>query len=483
MSTLTRRDPGLCFRLHGTVNRPIYAGWGFALALLKYAVEAGVIGMLTGRFYSPTDFLSPLLSTRAAFTEGAPEWLGMGLVLWTIPFVWMAVAMSVRRCRDAGYTPWCGLLVLIPMLNYVSMLLLSAVPSRKPLSAEAIQHDRELTELWKPPTVDSFPTLAAESGDKSSGVIAAIAGGAAGAAYAIASTVLTIYVLNSYGAALFFGTPFVAGAVSGFMFNRPMRRPVGATILQSTLMILACCCGFLLVALEGVICIVMAIPIMLPLAILGGVIGRSIAIETLRPQREVRGMMWCLAGLPLLAYAEAMVVPAPTYAVKTTIEIQAAPDIVWQQVIAFPEITEPPAWFFRTGIASPLRARIQGAGVGAIRYCEFTTGTFVEPVTVWEPNRKLAFDVTEQPHPMFELTPYHHIHPPHLDGAFRSTRGEFLLEQLPGGGTRLTGTTWYVLDMHPHSYWTLWSDELIHQIHLRVLNHIREVAEAKAGSR
>jgi hypothetical protein len=99
---------------------------------------------------------------------------------------------------------------------------------------------------------------------------------------------------------------------------------------------------------------------------------------------------------------------------------------------------------------------------------------------VWEPNQKLAFDVTEQPHPMFELTPYHHIHPPHLDGAFRSTRGEFLLEQLPGGGTRLTGTTWYVLEMHPHSYWTLWSDELIHRIHLRVLKHIREVAEARS---
>lgn len=478
MSTTNDYGRAFGFRLNGTVNRRTYGFWGFGLAALKYAVEAAIVGALTGRFYSPTDFLSPLLSTRAAMTEGAPEWLGMALVLWTIPFVWVAVAMSVRRCRDARLSAWCGLLVLIPMVNYVTMLLLCLVPSKPRESSEEIQQQRELKELWKPPAVDSYAAPNPESDTASSGVMAAIVGGAAGAAYAMFSTVLSIYVLGSYGAALFFGTPFVAGAVSGFLYNRPYRRSLGATVLQSVLMIMACCCGFLLVALEGVICIAMAVPIMVPLAILGGVTGRSIAIETARPKQEVRGMMWCLVGLPLLASVEGLIVPAPVYAVKTSIDIQARPADVWKQVIAFPEITATPAWFFRTGIASPLRARIEGAGVGAVRYCEFTTGTFVEPITVWEPDRRLAFDVTEQPHPMFELTPYHHIHPPHLDGAFRSTRGEFLLEPLPGGRTRLTGTTWYVLEMHPQSYWTLWSDELIHQIHLRVLNHIRSVAES-----
>ena len=222
----------------------------------------------------------------------------------------------------------------------------------------------------------------------------------------------------------------------------------------------------------------MAVPILLPITLMGATVGRSIAIETLHPQRESQGMMWCIAGLPLLAAMEGLIAPNPTFAVRTAIDIQAAPEIVWQTVIAFPEITDTPAWFFRSGIAAPLRARISGSGVGAIRYCEFTTGTFVEPITVWDENRRLAFDVTDQPDPMFELTPYRHIHPPHLDGVFRSTRGEFRLEPLPGGATRLIGTTWYVLEMHPQSYWTLWSDALVHQIHLRVLNHIRSRAMA-----
>lgn len=480
MLTSSKGDKGYCFRLGGSVNRRNYAFWGFGLAVLKYIVEAGTVGGLTGRYYSPADFLSPLLSTRAAFTEGAPEWLGMCLVIWTVPFVWIAVAMSVRRCRDIGVTPWFALLVLIPVVNYLTMLTLSLISSQQPKSAEQLEKENEAAAIWKAPTVNSNPSDIPEFGTPSSGVLAGFLGGIAGVAYAMVSTILTIYVLDSYGAALFFGTPFVAGAVSGFLFNRPMRRSMGATILQSTCMSLACCLGFLLVGLEGIICIVMAIPIILPLAVLGAIIGRSISIETSRPKQEVRGMMWCLASLPLLASAEALVAPAPTYAVKTTIDIQAPPELVWKQVVAFPEIKTPPAWFFRLGIASPLRARIEGTGVGAIRHCEFTTGTFVEPITVWEENRRLAFDVTEQPHPMFELTPYRHIHPPHLDDAFRSTQGEFLLQALPGGGTRLTGTTWYVLEMRPQTYWTLWTDELIHRIHLRVLNHIREVAEAES---
>jgi hypothetical protein len=75
------------------------------------------------------------------------------------------------------------------------------------------------------------------------------------------------------------------------------------------------------------------------------------------------------------------------------VEIDAAPEIVWRSVIAFPEIDYPRAWWFQAGIAAPVGARIEGTGVGAVRYCDFTTGSFVEPVTAWEEGRLLAFDI------------------------------------------------------------------------------------------
>jgi hypothetical protein len=129
------------------------------------------------------------------------------------------------------------------------------------------------------------------------------------------------------------------------------------------------------------------------------------------------------------------------------------------------------------GISCPSEARINGQGVGAVRECVFTTGRFIEPITTWDAPRRLAFDVREQPAPMFELTPYRHIHPPHLDSGIRSLRGEFQLIELAEGRTRLTGRTWYKLDIRPHVYWTIWSDWLIHRIHHRVLRHIKRLAE------
>jgi len=49
---------------------------------------------------------------------------------------------------------------------------------------------------------------------------------------------------------------------------------------------------------------------------------------------------------------------------------------------------------------------------------------------------------------------------------------------LPGGRTRLEGSTWYEYEIFPQDYWTLWSDLLIHRIHKRVLDHIKNLAEA-----
>jgi hypothetical protein len=124
-----------------------------------------------------------------------------------------------------------------------------------------------------------------------------------------------------------------------------------------------------------------------------------------------------------------------------------------------------------------MRAEIFGSGPGAERHCVFSTGAFVEPIEVWDEPRLLRFSVTSNPPPMEEWTPYPAVHPPHLDGYLVSNGGQFLLEPLEDGRTRLSGTTWYRHSMWPEGYWKLWSDAVIHRIHLRVLRHIKGQAE------
>jgi hypothetical protein len=162
----------------------------------------------------------------------------------------------------------------------------------------------------------------------------------------------------------------------------------------------------------------------------------------------------------LRAHAGIGTLPSPSPVYVSSVEIDATPARVWENVIAFGELPPPAELIFRSGVAYPQRARIDRSGVSALRHCEFSTGAFVEPITRWDAPNVLSFDVASQPPPMQEWSPYGPIVTPHLYGYFRSVRGEFRLVPLPGGRTRLEGSTWYELDLFPRAYWNLWSDAL-----------------------
>ena len=167
-----------------------------------------------------------------------------------------------------------------------------------------------------------------------------------------------------------------------------------------------------------------------------------------------------------------------SFSVSTSVVINAKIEDVWDTVIAFPEIPDPPKGIFRLGIAYPVEARIEGDGVGAVRYCTFSTGSFVEPITEWDAPHRLSFDVTENPPPMKEISIYGDMHAPHLHGHMVSKKGQFQLSERDGK-VLLEGTTWYTHSISPGFYWGLVSDEIIHRIHLRVLNHIKKHSEKR----
>jgi uncharacterized membrane protein YhaH (DUF805 family) len=458
--------PVSLLRLWFGVTEPVrplaYALSGLALMLLKYAVEALAIGWYTGSFFAPWDFLNPVLSARTAILQPAPEWLSWVLFLWTLPFLWVAISMSVRRAADAGGSAWEGLLVLVPLFNLVVMLGLCFLPSRP--------GDRWLRR--SSPTSDDGAVQSAMLGLGASLLIGAV------------MILVGVYLLASYGASLFLGTPLLMGAAAAYLHNRPAPRSYWASLGLGMASILVGFLALLLFAVEGLICVMMAAPLLAPVGAAGGIIGKAIADATRRGGQD---LLAAVVALPLVAGAESLaggLMPAEgrEYEVLSAVEIDAPPEVVWEHVIDFSDLPEPEEWYFRWGIACPQRARIDGRGVGATRYCEFTTGTFVEPITAWDAPRRLAFDVTEQPPPMFELSPYRHVHPPHLDGYLRSNRGEFLMTALPGGRTRLEGRTWYEVEMLPQWYWTAWSDLLIHRIHERVLRHVKTLAEQDSAT-
>jgi hypothetical protein len=445
-----------CLGLGAPVDRRTYAVAGVALAALKYAVEAVVLWRLTGRLLSPLEFVSPSFIARSRTLEAAPEWLAWALFLWSMPFIWIALSMSVRRAAAAGVSPWVGVAVLLPLVNLVVMAVLVCLPDRA---------------APPPAAVTAAPSSLADAS-----MLRAVA---AALAVGFATFLVGVYAFRMYGAVLFFGTPLVMGVVAGFLANRPVGRSTAATVQIGVLVMFFAGGVLLAFAFEGLICLVMAAPIVMPLSIAGALLGKWIAEAT--PSGMAQGLPVILS-LPLLAGAESLMHSPVEYEVLTVVDVAAPPQVVWRHVVSFPDLPEPDEWFFRCGIACPVRARIEGSGVGAVRHCEFSTGDFVEPITVWDEPRRLAFDVVDQPDPMVELSPWRHVHPPHLEhSALASRRGEFRLVPVAHDRTRLEGRTWYTFDMHPRAYWTVWSNLSIHAIHRRVLEHVRRLAEQDAS--
>lgn len=282
--------------------------------------------------------------------------------------------------------------------------------------------------------------------------------------------------LGNYGFGIFLLLPLVLGfiptVIQGYK-NRVTQKQVRNTALLTIAVFMI---GLIVFAIEGGICLVMAFPLSFLLAWLGQILAWQAIVSNLHNSTPVASVFLLMAVPLVITFEESGVQKENLRSVVTSIEINASPETVWKNVVVFPQLPEPTELIFKTGIAYPTNATIKGTGVGAIRHCNFTTGTFVEPITVWNEPTLLSFDVKDQPEPMKELSPYD-IHPNHLHGYWVSKKGQFKLTKLPNGHTLLEGTTWYVNRIKPGFYWTLWSDYIVHAIHERVLQHIKVESE------
>lgn len=288
---------------------------------------------------------------------------------------------------------------------------------------------------------------------------------------------LATNVFGNYAFGLFMYLPLVMGAMTTIIYGYKNQTTKRALMYLSFVSLAIFCIGLLAFAFEGVICIAMALPVGLFFNWLGHLAGYEIISKKIITNAPT-SLSILILSVPALMSFETITENKEEIAnpITTSIEINAPIETVWKNVVEFPELPVPTEFIFKTGIAYPINAKIEGKGVGAIRHCNFTTGSFVEPITEWNEPHLLKFDVVDQPEPMKELS-FYDLHPNHLHGYFVSKKGQFKLTTLSNGKTLLEGTTWYYNKIKPKFYWNLWSDHIIHKIHNRVLNHIKNVSE------
>ena len=456
------------WRWDGKVSRAKYAAVGFIGVVIKHNLDRLIAASFLGYQGSVFDYWAPLgKAARLNHLSNIEAKFLATLLLLSIPFLWAGVAMTVRRLRDAGQPVWLVVLFFIPVINILFFLALCALPPReRPADAEGAP--------WPGPVALSEMIPRSPMG---SAVLSIFLTSVLGLFFLAMGTL----VIGAYGWGLFVALPFCLGMFAVLLHSYHAPRDLWTCFNVALLPVGVLGVVLILVAMEGMICVLMAAPFALGLAALGGMLGYTIQKHHWAPKQRPAMLSIVLLLVPASFGIEHAVALRPqVFLVRTAIEVNAPPEKVWNQVVAFAEIPPPKELLFRAGIAYPIRAEISGHGVGAVRHCIFSTGPFAEPIEVWDEPRLLKFGVTANPAPLNELSPYGNIQPPHLHGYFVSKQGQFLMTALPGGRTRLEGATWYKHTMWPAAYWHLWSDYIIHKIHLRVLEHIRAAAEKES---
>lgn len=295
-----------------------------------------------------------------------------------------------------------------------------------------------------------------------------------GAALALFSVGIGVLLLGVYGFGVFFVAPFFIGLAAGYLVNRRVDFGGGNTVLAVSATTLVCAIAVLAAALEGLICVIMAAPIAFGLAVLGGMLGRRWARRT---RGATAHAFVGFAVLPIFFAVETLVIGTGSFGVHSAIEVDAEASQVWSALVRMREIREEAPLAFRLGVSYPLGATLHGEGVGALRHGRFSTGVAVERVSVWEPGRELALEVVSEPPAMRELSPYEHVHAPHVHGYFTTRSFAFRLEPLAGGRTRLMLESDHSLRLEPRAYWIELARLAIGQNYDRVLRHIKRQAE------
>ena len=255
--------------------------------------------------------------------------------------------------------------------------------------------------------------------------------------------------------------PLVGGLVAAWCWRR-LSPTIGDCLIHSLTTTLLGLAGAAIIIREGAVCLVIAAPALYVMILCGALLGRV----WFRPG-DARLRLSVIPLLALLTAGEAMQRTDEMGVVTDEILIHAPPAKVWPHVLAFPEVAETPDyWIFRLGLPYPTETTNGGDFVGADRQCKFSDGiTIKERIAEFVPNEKLTFDIIEQPtHP----EAYGHI---------TLHRGRFVLRDNHDGTTTLIGTSWSTLHVRPLWYFDLWTSDMTRAVHLRVMRHIRQLAE------
>ena len=235
----------------------------------------------------------------------------------------------------------------------------------------------------------------------------------------------------------------------------------------------------LIAKLEGVICLLMAIPAFLILSTLGAVFFHLVT-RKMGPRNEKRSMV-ALLLLPVFASPiEGGFKASPMYTTTLShIEIAAPRATVWKNIIRVPRIAKseiPLSLSVLMGFPDPVEATLSHEGVGGVRRASFKGNVlFTETIDAWEDGRKVSFSIVPNTAEIPPTTMDEHM----IVGGkyFNVLRGTYEIEDLGNGRCLLKLSSNHVATTDFNLYAGLWGRVLMGDIQDRILKVIKARCE------
>lgn len=142
------RNPGFLFTGRGAVSDGTYLAYGFGLILLKALLDSLLVYLSRDVLLAPAAYFSMTFPwPQPGQTEG---WLA-----WTVavPFLWIALSMTICRLRDAGLCPLFAFFILIPVVNVLMIAALGMTPSAAPPARAQVSPKHNESVLGNAPAI------------------------------------------------------------------------------------------------------------------------------------------------------------------------------------------------------------------------------------------------------------------------------------------------------------------------------------------
>lgn len=278
-----------------------------------------------------------------------------------------------------------------------------------------------------------------------------------------------------------FVVPFSLGLLTVSLAERsgPLSLPRTVTLpAGAALLALA---ASMALAWEGLICVVLWLPLYFVLSVLGGLVASAIA----QSRRSAAARNATLSGLILAPYLLAplesrFTPPQSVRVVENSIVIRAPIETVWANVARVPTFREEEhhfAWSHLIGFPRPLEATLSHEGVGGVRHATFERGVlFIETVTHWAPNERLTFSIHADATTIPPTTLDEHVT---VGGPFFDVlEGEYELHAQEDGTVLLELRSRHRVSTHFNFYATLWTDWIMSDVQGYILEIVRRRCEA-----